>query len=439
VKIFGSACQVRGLIWKLRVTHLTILSNKLSSSPYELRYQLAGFFLTLSILFAGSHVYASEICFTLFLILCLSKFKFNPLVAVIGLSCLCLYTLFSIGSDRTLNEMVFVILLLVLPCLGLTPNSLNIDSLIKGITVGLLISTTYALFLLAMQVIFPMIAQYLELCLYGERTVNSCGIPPYTIGGFPLQRLYGFASEPSTYGRTHVVLLALVMSNPRVKLSSVFIVIQIIGILATISITAMALLVVMFIVMSLKREKYNYGSKKLSSRKKWTIGISIAAILMGLFITVDGIFDAVFSRTYDRIVDLFLGEDTSAFKRSTATWSPVLSFFTNGSISEVLFGMGVNQYLLFLEGFSTFTIVDGTLVEFAGQPGSILSILLGGYGLVSVVGFLAMLFLLDRYRLTVVACCVFGFLVFHTSALSFSTLALIYVVGVNRASIPNVK
>jgi len=64
---------------------------------------------------------------------------------------------------------------------------------------------------------------------------------------------------------------------------------------------------------------------------------------------------------------------------------------------------------------------------------------LGGYGLVSVVGFLAMLFLLDRYRLTVVACCVFGFLVFHTSALSFSTLALIYVVGVNRASIPNVK
>ena len=269
MKSFGFAYQVRGLIWTLRVTHLTILSNKLSSSPYELRYQLAGFFLTLSILLAGSHVYASEICFTLFLLLCLSKFKFNPLVAVIVLSCLCLFTLFSIGSDRTLEEMVFVILLLVLPSLGLTPNSLNIDSLIKGIAVGLLISTTYALFLLAMQVFFPAIAQYLELCLYGvERSVNSCGIPPYEIGGFSLQRLYGLASEPSTYGMTHVVLLALVMSYPRIRLSLVFIVLQIIGILATISITAMFLMIVMFSVMSLKSKSYKRESHKLSSQKK---------------------------------------------------------------------------------------------------------------------------------------------------------------------------
>ncbi|MDA9839218.1 hypothetical protein N9B97_00335 [Porticoccaceae bacterium] len=339
-----------------------------------------------------------------------------------------------------MNEMVFVILLLGLPCLGVPQYRVNIDSLVKGIALALLISTIYAFLLLVVQIISPGIAQYFELCLYGaERTTNSCGIPPYIIGGFPLQRLYGFASEPSTYGMTHVVLLALVMSNPRVKLSSVFIVIQIMGILATISITAITLLVVMFSVMSLKRKKYNLGSEKLSSRKKWIVGLSSAAILLGLFMSVDGILDAILGRTYGRIVDLFLGEDTSAFMRSTATWSPLLSFFTNGSISEVLFGMGVNQYLLFLERFSTFTIVDGTLVKFAGQRGSILSILLGGYGLVTVVGFLAMLFLLDRYRLTVVACCVFGFLFFHTSALSFSTLALIYVVGINRASVPNVK
>ena len=336
--------------------------------------------------------------------------------------------------------MVFVILLLVLASRGLTPNSLNIDSLIKGIAVGLLISTTYALFLLAMQVFFPAIAQYLELCLYGvERSVNSCGIPPYEIGGFSLQRLYGLASEPSTYGMTHVVLLALVMSYPRIRLSLVFIVLQIIGILATISITAMFLMIVMFSVMSLKSKSYKRESHKLSSQKKWMVGLIVVAILLGLFMFVDDFLDAILGRTYGRIVDLFLGEDTSAFMRSTATWSPVVSFFMNGSLSEILFGMGVNQYLSFLEGYSTFTLVDGNLVEFAGQRGSILSILLGGYGFVSVVAFVAMLFLLDRYRLTVVACCVFGFLFFHTSALSFSTLALIYVVGINRASIPNVK
>ena len=414
--------------------------NELKASSYDWRYQLAGLFLALSILFAGSHIYASEICFILFVLLCFLKLKFNFLLAFIGLSCLCLVTFFSIGSDRSLEEMVFVILLLGLPCLGVAQCRVNIDSLVKGIALGLLISATYGFLLLTFQIILPEIAQYFEPCLYGaERTTNSCGIPPYVIGGIPLQRLYGFASEPSTFGMSHVVLLSLVMSNPRVKLPSSFIVIQIIGILATISITAIVLLVVMFSVMSLKRKKYNLGSEKLSSRKKWIVGLSIAAILLGLFMSVDGILDAILGRTYGRIVDLFLGEDTSAFMRSTATWLPVLSFFINGSISEVLFGVGVNQYLLFLEGYSTFTIVDGTLVEFAGQRGSILSILLGGYGFVSVVAFVAMLFLLDRYRLTVVACCVFGFLFFHTSALSFSTLALIYVVGINRASIPNVK
>ena len=410
-------------------------------SSYNWRYQLAGLCLALSILFASSHIYASEICFILFVLLCFLKLKFNPLLAFIGLSCLCLYIFFSIGSDRRLNEIFFVILLLGLPCLGVPRYSaIVIDSIVKGITLALLISVFYAFLLLVVQIFSPGMAQSFELCLYGmERTTNSCGIPPYLINGFPLQRLYGFASEPSTYGMAHVVLLSLVMSNPRVELSPVFIVMQIISILATISITAIALLIVMFGVISLKRKKFNLGKTKTSSMKNWAVGLSIAVTLLSLFMSVDGIFDAVWSRTHGRIVDLFLGEDTSAFMRSTATWSPVLSFFTNGLISEVLFGMGVNQYLLFLEGFSTFTIVDGTLVVFSGQRGSILSILLGGYGLVTVVGFMAMLFLLDRYRLTVVACCVFGFLFFHTSALSFSTLALIYVVGLNRAIIPNVK
>ena len=171
--------------------------NKLKASSYDWRYQLAGLFLGLSILLASSHIYASEICFILFLFLCFLKLKFNHLLALIGLSCLFLFTLFSIGSDRTLNEMVFVILLLGLPCLGVPQYPINIDSLVKGIALVLLISTIYAFLLLIVQTISPGIAEYFELCLYGpERTINSCGIPPYIIRGFPLQRLYGFASEP---------------------------------------------------------------------------------------------------------------------------------------------------------------------------------------------------------------------------------------------------
>jgi hypothetical protein len=86
-----------------------------------------------------------------------------------------------------------------------------------------------------------------------ERNANSCEIPLYVIGGFSLQRLYDFASEPSTHTITHVVLLVLVMSDPRVKLSTVFIVLQLMGIFATDFITAIAPLVLMLSVMSVKR------------------------------------------------------------------------------------------------------------------------------------------------------------------------------------------
>jgi hypothetical protein len=295
-----------------------------------------------------------------------------------------------------------------------------------------MVSAGYALFLLLLQTISPEIASYLELCLYGtERSVNSCGIPPYVIGGFPLQRLYGFASEPSTYGMAHVVLLSLVLSSPRLKLSSFFIAIQILTIFATISITAITLLIVMFSILNFSRVSPAQVKQKISTRKKLKIGFFVTSVIFISVIALDGLFDALLGRTFSRLVDLLAGEDTSAFMRSTATWSPVLSFFISAPNTQIFFGMGVTEYLLFLENFSTFTLVDGNLVEFSGQKGSILSTFILVYGLAFLVTFVALLFVLDRCRLTLVSASVFGFLFFHTTALSFSTLALIYVVGIN--------
>ena len=141
---------------------MTMTFNEMKTSPHDWRYQLAGLFLALSILFASSHIYASEICFILFFLLCFLKLKFNFLLAFIGLSCLCLFIFFSIGSDRTLNEMVFVILLSSLPCLGISQYRVNIDSLVEGISLGLTISAIYGFLLLFVQIIFPGIAQNFE-------------------------------------------------------------------------------------------------------------------------------------------------------------------------------------------------------------------------------------------------------------------------------------
>lgn len=401
-----------------------------------MRFQLVGFFLALSILFAGSELYLSEICFILFFLLCFFRLKLHFSLALVGLSCLCFYIFFNLGSDRALNELIFIILLLILPSLVFPRLNVKVEYLLEGVVVALMVSAGYALFLLLFQTISPEIAPYLELCLYGnERSINSCGIPPYVIGGFPLQRLYGLASEPSTYGLSHVVLLSLVLSSPKLKLSSFFITVQVITILATISITAITLLIVVFGIFNFLRVSPARIKQKVTIQKKLKIGFLIISVIFISVIFIDGLFDALYARTFGRLVDLFAGEDTSAFMRSAATWSPALSFFNGRPITQILFGMGVDEYLLFLENFSTFTIVDGTLIEFSGQRGSILSTILMVYGLVSLVAFVTLLFALDGYRRSLVALSVFGFLFFHTTALSFSTLALIYIIGVNRVKI----
>jgi hypothetical protein len=400
------------------------------------RFQLAGLFLASSILFAGSHVYASEISFILFFLLCFLRLKFNPSLAAVGLSCLFFYTFFSLGQDRAPNELIFIILLLCLPSLVFSRQSVNVELLLEGVVLALWVSASYALILLLLQITSPEIVPYYELCMYGaERSVSGCGIPPYVIGGFPLQRLYGLASEPSTYGMAHVVLLSLVLSSPRLKVPSFFIALQIITILATISITAITLLIVMLCILQFVRVSPAQVKQKILTRKNLKILFFVISVIFILGISVDGLFDALLGRTYGRLVDLFAGEDTSGFMRTTATWSPVLSFFISGTSAQVLFGMGVNEYLLFIENFSLFTIVDGTLVEFSGQRGSILSTILLVYGLASLVTLFVLLFALDRYRLSVVALSVVGLLLFQTTALSFSTLALIYVVGINGVKI----
>jgi hypothetical protein len=124
--------------------------------------------------------------------------------------------------------------------------------LLKGIALGLLIAAIYAFLLLFMQITLPGVAKYFELCLYGaERNINSCGFPPYILGGCPLQRLYGFASESTTWGMTRGVLFSSVISNSRSKLSSGFVTTQVMSTLATISITAITLLRVMFCILNL--------------------------------------------------------------------------------------------------------------------------------------------------------------------------------------------
>ena len=412
---------------------MNINLNKQILESYNWRFVLAGFSLAFSILLSGSVVYLSEIFFILFLLLCFFELRFNPILAIIGLSCLSLLFFFSIGIDRGFNEIFFIILLLCLPSFYISSNPRCIDSLVYGIAIALSFSALYAFSLLAMKVILPGMAEFFEPCFYGNnRSLNSCGIPPYMTSGFSLQRLYGLASEPSTYGMSHVVLLSLVISNHKVKISSNFMIIQIMSILATISITAITLLIIVFGVMKFKKIKMPMQNIRESGKKNFRIIFGILTILTILVVSVEGFSDAIMARTQGRLLDLFLGEDTSAFMRSAATWLPVLSFFTNVPFSQILFGMGLDEYIYFLKEFSTFTFVDGNLVIFEGQKGSIFSTLIISYGLFPVITLCAALLILDRFRFTLALLSVFGFLFFHTVTLSFSTLALIYIVGISK-------
>ena len=419
---------------------MTTALPDLNLTKEKLRYRIAGFFLAFCILFAGSHVLLSEICLVLFICFCLQKIKFHPILGFLGVICLIGLILSSLELDRGFNELLFILLLLLLPSFNLQKDQNFIDGVLKGITVVLSISATYGFFLLSLKVFLPSFSHIFEPCIYGmERNLGTCGIHPYIISGFPLHRLYGLASESSTFGITHVLLLSLLLSTKRITVSSRFVGIQIASILATVSITAIALLIVMFGLLAIRNKVLLGKHQRLFTGRNLKILLGVFLGLIILAVSVEGFTNVIFLRTFVRILELFSGEDTSAFMRSSATWGPVLDFFNNGSGTEIWFGIGVNEYLYFLENFSAITFANGKLVFFTGQRGSILSTLLICYGLIPVIVFILMMIKIDEYKFSAVFFTSLGFLFFHTSALSFSTIAIIYVIGINKKRLNNVK
>ncbi len=415
--------------------NMTLTRQVPELETYSWTYQVAGFFLALSILLSGSHIYASEICFIIFSFLCFSQFRFKLHFIFIGLVFLSFWFFFSLLIEPSITEVVFIILLLLLPSIRLSKQKQLINGVMKGIILILSFYAIYALLELFLRIMSPELAEIINPCLYGiepniDSTANSCYLPPYIINDFPLSRLYGLAGEPSWYGLTHVALLSLVISSAKPMVSFRFLLIQVISILLTLSITAIGLLVIMFGLMRLRKMNlYERNQTKSSGTMLKILIIILTFIFFALL--VDGLVDAVVGRTYGRIISVFSSGDISAHLRTSATWLPVIDFFTNAPANETMFGMGKAKYIDYLEDYSSYTFIDGNLVSFSGQRGSIFSTLLLVFGGVAVSMLIMMLVILDRFRFSVVMCVTFGFLFLHTVALSFSTLAAIFLINLN--------
>lgn len=393
---------------------------------------VAGIFLTFSVLFAGSKVYASEICFLVFLLLSYS-FKYRLYTGLISILFITLCFLSSFQLNRNLNELIFIVLILALPAFCINKDKVNLIYIVKGIAFALSLSAAFGFFLLIIQIFLPSISGFFQPCFYGmQRSVGMCGIPPYIIDGFPLQRLYGLASEPSTYGMTHVLFLTFLISIPDNKLPASFYTIQIASILATISIIAITLLSFICLVSLLYKQQRNSFLNKItvSNIFKFIIFIILGFIILLIF--GDGLTDAIFKRFFGRFYDFFNGVDTSGFMRINNTWGPVGAYLGTESFYKVAFGLGVTEYLKYLNNYVTLIKIDETLIKVTGQRGSIMSTIIMSYGLVTSVGIFVLLVLNDRLRVSLIFICTLGFLFFHTNALSFSTLSLIFVVNLQQ-------
>jgi hypothetical protein len=386
---------------------------------------LLGFLLGLSILLSGTIFYLSEILFIVSLIILFHKFRVDLLRLSVSLLVISFWLIFYFNSTILANEIVLVMLLVLIPSFSLYLNNDYVFKIAAGIKLLLTYSAYLAIILLFVQILTPSLSYWIDPCLYGSfRSELGCGIPPYGINEIDLQRLYGLASEPSTYGLTHAVLLSFIMATKGDALSTKFLSIQFFSIIATMSIIAIFLTLIVFVYY------YIIQQKKI---KKVRIALTISIIVLAINILLPELYNAISLRSFGRISDFVKGEDSSAFMRSSGTWYPVLEFYLSKEWNDILFGLGKVKYVEFLEGITLYGYSDGNMYTIYGQQGSAMATFLVSIGLIPVLAII-LLMTTVKYNvvINIVTIMVAGFVILSTVAYSFSILAALVLVKISQ-------
>lgn len=219
-------------------------------------------------------------------------------------------------------------------------------------------------------------------CFYGERSTTGCHVASYMYGNVGFPRLYGFASEPASYG---LFLVLNMFTIVKFKLHQYyrFIPIFLVSLVVTFSFSALSLFCALFLLSATFRKQVLVA---LGIESKGRGGLSFFMKLMGLSSLVllgayyAGLMDVLLFRTIARFSEVLAGQDLSSLLRLSGTWSPVYDLFRGDMLGQGMIGAKD-----FIDNRLYVVYFENTPIEIVGQRSSALAYFIVGVGVLSVL------------------------------------------------------
>jgi hypothetical protein len=218
-------------------------------------------------------------------------------------------------------------------------------------------------------------SSFLDTGIYGQRSGEIRGISDYVFSGISLPRFYGFTAEPSLYSLfTLLALIFLKQENHNLKegvVNSWLSVLIVLSIFLSMSLTGIVGIIF-----------YSFSGVRRSSH---LVMYFVLTLILLLLLSKFSFFDALISRQFGRILDIWNLTDGSFFIRFVVPFKSLVVF--SNDFTSVLFGMTRGSLESYLNSLSfIFDYGEGS-TEFNGTKGNslVLMILLFGITLTLIV------------------------------------------------------
>ena len=332
-----------------------------------------------SVLIAGDHFYLSLSLLSISMLSYLRRGRFafarGDLVAMLLIAMVAVITIEA-------NTLISLIYLVALIWFARGIDNFNITGF--SLFTKLHLSYAYVLFIETIITNGTPISPQL-FCFYGERSAGGCHVASYMYGNVGFPRLYGFASEPASYG-FFLVLNMFAIIRLKLRHCYRFIPLFFASLVLTFSFSAMSLFCGLLILSAVFRKQF-FAILGLHDRGKHfflffvrLIGL-VGIALLGAYYA--GLMDVLLFRTVARFSEVLAGQDFSSLLRLSGTWSPVYDLLQGD-----MRGKGIIGAKNFIDNRFYIVYFENVPVEITGQRASALAYIIVSNGVLAVTTFL---------------------------------------------------
>ena len=184
----------------------------------------------------------------------------------------------------------------------------------------------------------------------------------HMVNGIPFVRSYGLSSEPQIFAM-YLLYSMIMLKAFKVRIGINLYILLLLCFALTFSVLTFTclLFVIAFTNCLFDKKRHRF----------YIILLLLTTLIISYFILVNikdlsNIANALYSRTFKRVIEVFMGEDISGMLRTRASWEPLFGFLKN--LSSMPFGVSMSAAVDYIEGYEIVLVIDNSPYVVSGQP-----------------------------------------------------------------------